>query len=139
MTEEEEEEVVKDAIKFFGIALQLDEDFICSMFHLGLMYRKTGEYSDALKLFTRVIIKLPNDKSVYLERGLVYQEMGNHNYAINDFKKAIEIDPTSSLAYFHIGTSKLKTRSLVREAIEDFTKSESLDQSENAGIDDGLG
>ena len=65
--------------------------------------------------------------------------MGNHNYAINDFKKAIEIDPTSSLAYFHIGTSKLKPRSLVREAIEDFTKSESLDQSENAGIDDGLG
>jgi tetratricopeptide (TPR) repeat protein len=72
MTEKEEEDMVKMAIKFFTIALQLDEDFICSMFHLGLMYRKTGEYSEALKLFTRVIIKLPNDKSVYLERGLVY-------------------------------------------------------------------
>ena len=72
MTEKEEEEMVKMAIKFFTIALQLDEDFICSMFHLGLMHRKTGEYSEALKLFTRVIIQLPNDKSVYLERGLVY-------------------------------------------------------------------
>jgi tetratricopeptide (TPR) repeat protein len=104
------------------------------------MYRKTGEYSEALKLFTRVIVKLPDDKSVYLERGLVYQEMGNHTFAINDFKKAIELDSMSSLAYFYIGTSKLKSRSMVRDAIDDFKKSESLDQTlENAGIYDGLG
>jgi len=42
------------------------------MFHLGLMYRKIREYTEALRLFTRVILRLPNDKNVYLERGLVY-------------------------------------------------------------------
>jgi hypothetical protein len=36
------------------------------------MYRKKGEYMMALKLFSKVIDQLPNDKSVYLERGLVY-------------------------------------------------------------------
>lgn len=55
--------------------------------------------------------------------------MGNHSYAVTDFKRAIEIDPLNSMAYFYMGSSKLKTASLVREAIEDFSKSESLDQS----------
>lgn len=76
-----------------------------------------------------MIVRLPEDKSVYLERGLVYEDMGNHNFAINDFKKAIDLDPNSSLAYYYIGISKLKSKILIKieEAIEDFRKSESLD------------
>lgn len=45
--------------------------------------------------------------------------MGNHQYAIRDFERAIEIDPEYAISHFHMGTSKLKSR-LVREAIEDF-------------------
>ena len=62
---------------------------------------------------------LPNDKTIYIQRGLVYQDMGNHQYAIQDFKTAIEIEPEYGLSHFHMGVSKLKSR-LVREAIEDF-------------------
>ena len=36
--------------------------------------------------------------------------MGNHQYAIEDFQKAIEIDEKSMLAYFYLGISKLKSK-----------------------------
>mgnify|MGYP000985792745 CR=1 FL=1 len=62
--------------------------------------------------------------------------MGNHQYAIMDFKEAIRIDPEYALSHFHMGVSKLKSR-LVREAIEDFKQSELLDL--NPAVYDGLG
>jgi hypothetical protein len=34
---------------------------------------------------------MPMDISVYIQRGQVFQDMGNHNYAIIDFKKAIDL------------------------------------------------
>jgi len=49
------------------------------------MFRRTSNYSEALKQFSKVMEQLPNDKTVYIERGLVYQDMQNHHMAIEDF------------------------------------------------------
>ena len=49
------------------------------------MFHKTKRYHEALKRFTEVEVLLPGDTSVYIQRGLVYQDMGNHNSAIDDF------------------------------------------------------
>ena len=62
--------------------------------------------------------------------------MGNHDLAVKDFLQAIEIDPTYASAYYHMATSKFKDGK-VREAIEDFKRSQELD--DNPGIYDGLG
>jgi lipoprotein NlpI len=51
--------------------------------------------------------KLPNDKTVYYERGVVYQLMGNHRLAIRDFDKAIELYPKYADALFCLGVSRL--------------------------------
>jgi len=40
-------------------------------------------------MFSKVESKLPNDKTVYIQRGLVFQDMNNHQAAIKDFEKAI--------------------------------------------------
>ena len=100
------------------------------------MYRRTEKFHEALQQFTKVQELLPNDKTIYIQRGLVYQDMGNHQYAIQDFKTAIEIEPEYGLSHFHMGVSKLKSR-LVREAIEDFKQSELLE--DNPAVYDGLG
>ena len=81
--------------------------------------------------------QLPEDKTVYIERGLVYQNMGNHNMAIKDFKHAIQIDPRCIKAYYHNGTSKLKDGQ-IQAAIDDFTEAQNLDDT-IPGILDGLG
>lgn len=77
-----EDMLVSKAIECFGDALVCDNDFISSKFHQGLMFRRTGNFNEAIRQFTRVMEKLPDDKTVYIERGLVYQDMGNHSYAI---------------------------------------------------------
>jgi hypothetical protein len=37
-------------------------------------------------------LKISGDKTVYITRGAVYSDMGNHNLGIDDFNKAIELD-----------------------------------------------
>lgn len=74
----EEDDLVQQAIVYFEKALNQDSSFISSMFHLGLMFRRTGRFDEARDMFTKVMEQLPNDKTVYIERGLVYQDKGNH-------------------------------------------------------------
>ncbi len=68
--------------------------------------------------------------------------MGNHQLAIKDFNKSIEIDPELSEGYYRRGVSKLSSKSF-HDAINDFRKSEDYENPEvekkNAGIPDGLG
>ena len=96
------------------MALHFSPDFISPMFHQGLMFRRTKDFNDAprfheaLRSFSRVQELLPGDKTVYIQRGMVYQDMGNHSFAIMDFEEAIRIDPGYSVSYFHLGVSKLK-------------------------------
>ena len=101
------------------------------------MFRRTGKFQEALNQFTRVMEQLPEDKTVYIERGLVYQDMSNHKMAIEDFQQAISKDDQCIEAFFHIGTSKLKSNQ-IKEAIEDFNQAYNLDEN-IPGILDGLG
>ena len=75
--------------------------------------------------------------------------MGNYDLAVEDFNRAIELKESYSKSWFHRGTSKLQSAQLmnysekqskIRDALEDFKESLSLDtKQENAGILDGLG
>lgn len=44
----DEEDKIEHAIVFFRYALEYCSTFIASMFHLGLMYRRTEKFHDAL-------------------------------------------------------------------------------------------
>lgn len=130
------------AIAMFQQALKLQDNFVSSRFHLGLMFHKTNQFQSALKCHSLVLVQIPSDKTVYIARGTVYQDMGNHQLAIADFNKSIELDPELSEGYFRRGISKLNSKQY-HEAIKDFEKSaqtESIDDDKrNAGIPDGLG
>ena len=54
--------------------------------------------------------KINNDKTVFVARGLVYQEMGNHQKAIFDFNQAIKFDDSLSDGYYYRGLSKTKLK-----------------------------
>lgn len=47
--------------------------------------------------------------------------MGNHAFAIKDFNKALELDPSNSDCYYFKGISRLKAKDY-SEALEDFKK-----------------
>jgi len=67
-----DEELVNMAIFYFSKALEFCDTFISSKFHLGLMYRRTNRLNDALLQFSKVQEQVVNDKTVYIQRGLVY-------------------------------------------------------------------
>lgn len=92
-TGEQHQEFMQLAIEMYQEALKLQDNFVSSRFHLGLMYHKTNKFQEALKCFSKVLAKIPHDKTVYISRGVVYQDMGNHQQAIKDFSKACTIDP----------------------------------------------
>jgi len=68
--------------------------------------------------------------------------MGNHQLAIKDFDRSIDIDHELSEGFYRRGVSKLASKRF-HDAINDFRKSEDHENSEldklNAGIPDGLG
>ena len=95
----------------FVKALDLNENHTPSMFHLGLMQHKNGEFKEALHSFTQVNDAVGGeDRLVYESRGLVYQDMKNHEYAIRDFNKSIQIQPDYALVYYYRGLSMIELR-----------------------------
>ena len=129
-------------------ALKLSDNFIRSRFHLGLMLHRTNQFQRALQCFSKVIEKISDDKTVYVARGTVYQDMGNHLLAIKDFDTAIKLDKDLAEAYFRLGLSKYFIKRY-HDAIADFEMARDKEDilidedprsnERNPGIFDGLG
>jgi tetratricopeptide (TPR) repeat protein len=69
---------VEQAIRMYKQALLIDEKYFGSRYHLGLMFHLNRQYHDALACFTSVISNYSKDKDIFIKRGRVYQDMGNH-------------------------------------------------------------
>mmetsp|Transcript_6828 Transcript_6828/g.11527 ORF Transcript_6828/g.11527 Transcript_6828/m.11527 type:complete len:170 (+) Transcript_6828:1159-1668(+) len=111
------------------------------------MYHRISKFPEALKCFSKVLLKIKDDKTVYIARGVVYQDMGNHQLAINDFNEAIKFDPDLSEGYYRRGLSKFYSKRF-KEAISDFMLAKEKEDiilnnndyaEQNPGIPDGLG
>jgi tetratricopeptide (TPR) repeat protein len=72
----------------FKKALEVSNDHIPSLYHLGLMEHKSGKLPAALESLTKVLSAIGDDRLVYESRGIVYQDIKNHKKAIEDFDKA---------------------------------------------------
>lgn len=56
-------------------------------------YAKLSEYTRAIADYDRVIELMPDRPSVYYHRGLAFEEMGRHQRAGADYRKAKALDP----------------------------------------------
>ncbi len=92
----------------FKKALEVSNDHIPSLYHLGLMEHKSGKLPAALESLTKVLSAIGDDRLVYESRGIVYQDIKNHKKAIEDFDKAAEIDPIYAETYYLRGMSKVE-------------------------------
>ena len=96
------------AIEMFQKALEVSNDHIPSLYHLGLMEHSSGKLTAALESLTKVLNAIGDDRLVYQKRGLVYQDIKNYRKAIEDFDKAAEIEPNYSETYYLRGLSKVE-------------------------------
>ena len=70
----------------------------------------------------QAIIKIPTEKE-YFEKGKLYYSQSNYPKAINQYSKAIKLNPTFADAYHNRGVSKANLKQYV-DAVSDYLKAE---------------
>ena len=85
------------------------------------MMRYTGKYKEALKKLNLLeeLLGTEGDISVFYQRGILFQLVGNHKKANADFKRVINLDPYYAKAWFSMGLSRL---ALYRQHKTTYTK-----------------
>lgn len=84
--------------------------------------RKSGNFAQAIKDYTKVIDMFPYSSAAYFDRGLAYNKSENFTFAIADFYKVIEFHPDDNKAYDGLGLSFYHLGNF-NKAIEFCTKS----------------
>jgi tetratricopeptide (TPR) repeat protein len=60
---------------------------------MGVVFKESGDYPDALKAFNFAIEGAPNMWQAYSNRSSTYAEMGQYDSALQDADKVIELKP----------------------------------------------
>ena len=84
-----------------------------------------GQYQETLTQAAQVLKEFPNSINLYNIIGSANQSLGNLEKAVEDFKKAVSINPDFSEAYNNMGTT-LKNQDKLEEAITAYEKAISL-------------
>ena len=94
---------------------------ISSIITRGIMAAKSGNYSQAIKLYNKALEMDPENDLAYFNRGLAKIKLKDYLGAISDFDKAIEINPQYAEAYLNRASLKGNMDDY-RGAISDYDK-----------------
>ena len=72
-------------------------------FYLALI---SADYKTKLEFYTKALEINPNYTDALINRGLVYNELGEFDNSIKDYNKAIELDSKCALAFNNRGYTK---------------------------------
>jgi protein O-mannosyl-transferase len=84
-----------EALVHFNQVLQMDSKFKNIHNNIGNVYLVKGEFATAIEEFKKEIQAYPNSTDAYINMGISYMNINNANEAINCFKQAAAIDPSS--------------------------------------------
>jgi tetratricopeptide (TPR) repeat protein len=82
---------------------------------------QVGYWKDSIRLYDHALSITRSNFVIHNNRGDAFAKIGEDRRAIDDFSRAIEINPGYSQAYFNRG-SVLARRGHYREAIDDFSR-----------------
>ncbi|HID55173.1 TPA: DUF3857 domain-containing protein [Candidatus Poribacteria bacterium] len=98
----------QQAAEEYERALEMDPKNLYALIHLGLAYRQQRRLLEAeavLKTAANIDpeCKNPNSRNLYNHLGLVYQEMGKYDRAIEMYKRSIRLFPDDTWAHNQLG------------------------------------
>jgi type IV pilus assembly protein PilF len=101
-----------EAIKQFNIVT--DDIFYQNQadahINLGSAYMGKGDYPKALSIFRKVVADYPRDPRGRYFLGRVYSELEKNDLAIEEYKKAIDMNKEFPVAHYYLGLAYLKTK-----------------------------
>jgi type IV pilus assembly protein PilF len=77
--------------------------------NLGLAYMGKGDYPKALSLLRSVVADFPRDPRGRLNLGKVYFALDKYDLAIDEYKRALELNGDYAIAHYNLGLAYLKT------------------------------
>ncbi len=108
-----------------------------SVYFLAVVKSQLGEFSDAVRLYERVVSKMPNHPEAYFNMALCYQKMDDEDSALENYLKAIEINPNLDDAYNNIAFIYQNRGDL--EAAEKYLMMSSGNQAAYLANESGIG
>lgn len=84
-------------------AIQISKDSAPIHITMGIIYRDTGQYEDALSEFKTALEYEPNNEKAYREMARTFQMMGDTQKAEEFYKTAIDLVPSFWGGYNHLG------------------------------------
>ena len=98
-----------EALYCYQRVVELDPSNAAGWYRLGkLEQEEFGNLPGALKAFDKVVALAPNDQA-YNSRGHLRMEMNDFSGAIEDFNKALELNPQAGLAVLAFRSAQTKT------------------------------
>ncbi len=73
----------------------------------GAVLAGQGKHGEALAYYDKAERENPMNIDVYLSKGIAYAILNKLNEAKEQFEKALKVNRTSGLAYFHFGSIAL--------------------------------
>jgi len=107
------------AISEYKKAISINPDYIDACRCLGELYSDEGFYNEAIEQFTTVLnTKVKFDYAdIHRHKGFALEKIGKEEQAIEEYKKALEINPDYSEANFNMAKIHYRKKSF-KEAME---------------------
>lgn len=97
------------AVADYGAAVKEFPAHLGAHVALAEVHLKSGKTAEAEKAFAAALETFPNSPLIYNNRGMYYQQQGEHEKAIADFSAALKQDPNYFTSYTNRGFSLMKT------------------------------
>lgn len=96
-----------------------------ALFFRAICHRKLGDYKSSIIDFTAVLKKLPEEATIYSERGVSYFHNKQIDLSLKDMDKAVELEPQK--AYRYSSRAFIKAYKDIEGAIADYKKAIEID------------
>lgn len=126
---------IKEAIKDYEKSITISPDNFASL-DLNELYEKEGKLQDAVKFYSYVINLYPKKGHLYSKRAYFYEKLKQHDKALQDHTKTIELNPKESSCYLRRGRLYERVKQYDK-AIKDYTQAITL--VSDAGLYSGRG
>ena len=93
---------LKEAMLNLEEANRLETDFPEARNELGRLYDLIGRYPEAIDQYTKAINGDANYAEAYSNRGVAWWKAGNWDRALQDTRKAVEIDPAFAGGHYNL-------------------------------------
>lgn len=101
------------------MVLEIDSNHHLARQKYAQVLFERGNYRQAIKHFSALIVATPNDARLYYTRALAYSHSNDHLAAVRDITQCIHLSPNNKHAFFN--RALLLSRSHPQRAIKDLS------------------